>query len=546
MKSNTKSALVTGGLVVGGLALVYAARNSMASSKDGQGSAGGQDAQNDQYAVDSGYQVVPDSTYVPPRPDQTYQLTTPDNFTPQAPPTNYTGDPNAPVAPAQSYAPGSVKPDFSGLYTPASPSDAPIGSAQGAFGALASSAGLIVGGVAANVGILKTAEAIASRTATELPEGRVAQALVDPYGVRAGSAAAKTAEGEAVPAIRVVGENAVKQGEEVAARTAAGKAAVKVGEASFGKKAASFIAGYIPILGIPVGAAIDVYSTSDAKDEKDRIGWGDALAANALGDVAQVGTIVAVPGAGLVAQGLTGFATADAYYAARDKPSLTGMALSAAFGSGANAAPSIGGNSAASLISNASGVSSFALASNQYGVPSVVAAASSSVASAAKNDTVQTFKVDLNQAAVANQQAASAGIASFNPVSSSSSSASMSSPAPNFSSASGGSTYVAAPASSSLATTPVASQSAAINYTPVNANFSSVSGQSVYVAPPVSSNVSSAVSTGTGKTSSAPVSTTSSSSSNSAAYASFKAGTGLNTSGSSAPRGITLNSSKKK
>ncbi len=97
------------------------------------------------------------------------------------------------------------------------------------------------------------------------------------------------------------------------------------------------VANFIPLIDIPIGAGLDVYFNRYEADPTKKINWGDAIAANTAGELAQLGITTGgaaagtvVPVAGNVAGGVTGFVVGtaaditatEAYYAARGKSSL--------------------------------------------------------------------------------------------------------------------------------------------------------------------------------------------------------------------------------
>ena len=144
-------------------------------------------------------------------------------------------------------------------------------------------------------------------------------------------------------------------------------------------KATKTVANFIPLLDIPIGAGLDVYFNRYEEDESKKINWGDAIAANTAGELAQLGITggaaaagSVVPVAGTIAGGVGGFivgtgadiAATEGYYAARGKSSL----FTGSSGSGSGSASSYTPPSAAqaSTVAKLTGQSSFNFSTNTF------------------------------------------------------------------------------------------------------------------------------------------------------------------------------------
>jgi len=171
---------------------------------------------------------------------------------------------------------------------------APAGSGLMSFAVIGGAAG---GAYVSEQGGKAAASFAANRGVDITSKNAVSSVLTDPYSVKAGISTATDIAADAAP--------------------------------SAGAKFLGRAAGFVPLVGIPLGAAADKYLT---RNEPNAPGWWDAFAANAVGDAAQIGITaggtavtagVGAPvaiGAGIVG----GVAAQDAYYYKRGKSSIYG------------------------------------------------------------------------------------------------------------------------------------------------------------------------------------------------------------------------------
>lgn len=268
MKGSTKSLLVGSALIAG--AFLLFSKNKKGSSSEEGGQAGGQD---EEMPSDELVQYIPGG-----------------------------------IAPQQET--GSTPTNFTFLVTPSGFNDSPTNESSGDVG------GGSPGGIPASFdyGLFNSSSNPSSRKSSSPPAPSASNSTLETIGVvggygllsdglqRVGQAVAKNAAEaggkQAASAIPASFSKTLTQDPYSVLRGAgvpiAEKAAVEVVEEtpSLFLKFSKGFAAYIPVLGIPVGAAVDRYLTKD--NPALQPSWIQALAANTAGDVAQAGTVAAI------------------------------------------------------------------------------------------------------------------------------------------------------------------------------------------------------------------------------------------------------------
>lgn len=336
---NKKTAAVGAGLVAA--YLIYKSYQSSQEAKEGmpQGSIGGEDDLGEQ----QGFDIDPNS--YPSQTGSPYPYGYPTN------PDDVPVSPYFEVTPEGDIQPSSSPTGGSSGGTSGIPSTTPTYSTGS--GSLVSDAAVVAGATGFNLLLPNLAKGIKSavdskyafRAAGDLAsESNFQKWLKDPYNIGDSATSKVMREGEqtALKQLEQGGMSVAQSAEKPVVREAGEQVLQTMPKWAKGIKG---VANFIPLLDIPIGAGLDVWFSRYEDDPNKKIGWGDALAANTAGELAQLGITGAaaaagtvVPVAGNIAGGVGGFivgtgadiAATEAYYKARGKSSLFDLGGSSA------------------------------------------------------------------------------------------------------------------------------------------------------------------------------------------------------------------------
>lgn len=270
MKGSTKSLLVGSALIAG--AFLLFSRGKKGSSSEEGGQAGGQD---EEMPSDELVQYIPGG--IAPQEENS----TPTNFTFLVSPSGFND--SSPAINDQSpigggspsnYSPGGIPASFDyGLFNSSSNNSRSSAPAPSASNSTLASIGVVGGYGLLSDGLQRVGQAVAKNAAeaggkqavSAVPASFSKTLTQDPYGVLRGAG------------VPVAEKAALEAAEETP---------------SLFLKFSKGVAAYIPVLGIPVGAAVDRYLTKD--NPSTQPSWIQALAANTAGDLAQAGTVAAI------------------------------------------------------------------------------------------------------------------------------------------------------------------------------------------------------------------------------------------------------------